>query len=162
MSLKIGIGSDIHRLVPGRRLVLGGIEIAHDRGLLGHSDADVVIHAIADAILGALALPNIGEMFPDTAAWTKDLDSKKILARVVEKLEKGGYAIANVDAVIIAEAPKLSPHLDAMRHSLAEILKIQPIAVGLKATTNDGLGSIGRGEGIATMATVLLVFESVK
>jgi 2-C-methyl-D-erythritol 2,4-cyclodiphosphate synthase len=157
MKFKIGIGYDVHRLVVGRKLIIGGVEIANDRGLLGHSDADVVIHAMADAILGAMALPNIGEMFPDTEAWTKDLASEKILDAVVERMEGRGHAISNVDVTVIAQTPKLSPHVAAIRHSLAKILKIDPGDVGLKATTNDGLGAIGRGEGIAAVATVLLI-----
>jgi 2-C-methyl-D-erythritol 2,4-cyclodiphosphate synthase len=157
MKPRIGIGHDAHRLVPGRRLILGGVEIPNDRGLLGHSDGDVVIHALSDAILGAIALPNIGEMFPDTEAWTKDIDSRKILECVREKMEAKGYSIANVDVAIIAREPRLSQSLDAMRHSLAKILGIESSAVGLKATTNNGLGSIGRGEGIAAVATVLLL-----
>jgi 2-C-methyl-D-erythritol 2,4-cyclodiphosphate synthase len=143
--------------VTGRRLFLGGVEIEHGKGLLGNSDADALIHAISDAIFGALCLPNIGEQFPETADWTKDLDSKKILKRAADVVAEGGYTVSNVDAVIVAQEPKLSPHFQRMRDSIAGILVIPPDCVGLKATTSELIGTIGHGEAIAVMANVLLL-----
>jgi 2-C-methyl-D-erythritol 2,4-cyclodiphosphate synthase len=156
MKIKIGTGYDIHRLVSGRKLILGGIEVPHGRGLLGHSDGDVLIHAIADAILGALGLHDIGEAFPDTAPWTEGMDSKKILEYSLKKVEEGRYAISNVDAVLIAEEPKLSAHILEIRSSIAAALNVEIANIGLKATTNEGLGPIGRGEAIAAIANVLI------
>jgi 2-C-methyl-D-erythritol 2,4-cyclodiphosphate synthase len=141
----------------GRKLILGGVEIDHHSGLLGHSDADVLIHAISDAILGALALPNIGEIFPDTEAWTDGLDSKKILRYVGSKLEEQKYHISNLDAVLIAQEPKLSPHIAKMRHSISSMLGIAAENIGIKATTNEHIGPIGRGEAIAAMANALIL-----
>jgi 2-C-methyl-D-erythritol 2,4-cyclodiphosphate synthase len=157
VKVRIGIGYDVHRLVDGRRLVLGGVEIAHGRGLLGHSDGDVLIHAISDAILGALALPNIGEAFPNTAKWTDAMDSRKILEYAIGRMAKQGYALSNVDSVLIAQNPKLSPHIAKIRQSIAQIAKVDIGDVGVKATTNEELDSIGSGLAIAAIANVVVV-----
>lgn len=157
VKIKIGTGYDIHRLGLGRKLFLGGIEIEHGKGLVGHSDADVLIHAIADAILGALGLPNIGEAFPDKETWTKDISSRIILEYANGKVLENGYTISNVDGVIVAQEPKLSPHLWRMRSSIGEMLAMEVGDIGLKATTNEGLGPIGNGEAIAAIANVLLL-----
>ncbi len=157
MKLRVGLGYDIHRLVAGRRLVLGGVEIPSDRGLDGHSDADCLTHALADAIFGALALPDIGHFFPNNDPSCLGMDSQRILARAVEEAHQLGYRVNNVDLAIIAEAPKLAPHLHAMKAVLARTLEIDPSEVGLKATTNEGIGDLGRGLGIAAHAVVLLI-----
>ena len=148
----VGIGYDVHRLIEGRKLILGGIEIPHDRGLDGHSDADVLTHAIADALLGAAGEKDIGHHFPNTDPSIKGIDSQEILRRVQAILTVGQLAIVNIDCSLIADAPKVSPHLQAMRTRLSETLQIPPQRIGVKATTNEGLGFIGRGEGIAAMA----------
>ena len=148
----VGIGYDVHRLIEGRKLILGGIEIPHDRGLDGHSDADVLTHAIADALLGAAGEKDIGHHFPNTDPSIKGIDSQEILRRVQAILTTKKLAIVNIDCSLIAEAPKVSPHLQAMRTKLSETLQIPPQRIGVKATTNEGLGFIGRGEGIAAMA----------
>jgi 2-C-methyl-D-erythritol 2,4-cyclodiphosphate synthase len=151
-----GIGYDVHRLVPGRRLILGGIEIPHSRGLDGHSDADVVTHAISDALLGAAGDRDIGHHFPNTDPAIKGIDSQEILKRVQIILMAKHLAIVNVDCSVIAEEPKLSQHITAMRARLSETLQIPVERIGIKATTSEGLGFIGRGEGIAAMAVVSL------
>ncbi|MDR1413695.1 MAG: 2-C-methyl-D-erythritol 2,4-cyclodiphosphate synthase [Puniceicoccales bacterium] len=156
MKFKIGIGYDIHRLVPGRKLVLGGITIEHSKGLLAHSDGDVLIHAISDAILGALALPNIGEAFPNSEAWTKDIDSKEILRYAKGKMINFNCEISNLDATIIAQEPQLARHITSMRSSLAEILDLETDSIGLKATSSEGLGEIGHGAAIAAIANVII------
>lgn len=157
MKIRSGIGYDVHRFASGRRLVLGGVEIPSDRGLLGHSDADVLLHAIADALLGAAALGDIGQHFPpDDPAW-RDIDSRLLLAQVAVLVEGAGFAIANVDATVIAEALRVMPHATAMRQAIAGILGIAVSDINIKATTNEGLGFIGREEGIAAIATALLV-----
>jgi 2-C-methyl-D-erythritol 2,4-cyclodiphosphate synthase len=148
----VGIGYDVHRLIEGRKLILGGIEIPHDRGLDGHSDADVLTHAIADALLGAAGEKDIGHHFPNTDPSIKGIDSQEILRRVQAILTVRQLAIVNIDCSLIADAPKISPHLQAMRTRLSETLQIPPQRIGVKATTNEGLGFIGRGEGIAAMA----------
>jgi 2-C-methyl-D-erythritol 2,4-cyclodiphosphate synthase len=158
-KIKIGLGYDIHRLVVGRKLIIGGVEIEHHKGLQGHSDADVLIHAISDAILGALGKQNIGVIFPDTAEWTKDLNSKKILEYAWDRMNESNYRISNIDAIIIAQEPKLTPYLEKMRYVIAEILQMSPADVGLKATTNEGLGEIGQCEAIAVIANVLMVSD---
>jgi 2-C-methyl-D-erythritol 2,4-cyclodiphosphate synthase len=142
--------------VPGRKLVLGGVDIDFNRGLLGHSDADVVLHALSDAILGSLAMPNIGVLFPDTDVNNKNLNSRKILLFVGAKLKECGFEIVNIDVTILAEEPKLSPFIADMRASIAEILGIQTSQIGIKATTNEGLGDIGQAEAIAALANVLI------
>ena len=151
---RTGIGYDIHRLVEGRRLVLGGIEIPYERGLAGHSDADVVLHALMDALLGAAGLPDIGHHFPSEDVRYRDADSRRFLEEVVARLHIAGYTPAQVDVVILAEAPHLASYLPGMRRVIAGGLAIEESAVGLKATTAEGLGAIGRGEGIAAQAIV--------
>jgi len=148
----VGIGYDVHRLVEGRKLILGGIEIPHSRGLDGHSDADVLTHAIADALLGAAGEKDIGHYFPNTDPSIQGIDSQEILARVQAILATKQLAIVNIDCSLIAEAPRIGPHLQAMRARLSQTLQIPPRRIGVKATTNEGLGFIGKGEGIAAMA----------
>ena len=150
--MRTGIGFDTHRLVEGRKLVLGGVEIAHTLGLLGHSDADVLAHAIMDALLGAIADGDIGQHFPDTDAKWKDADSLKLLEAVVERVRAQGWEVVNVDATVLAERPKLMPHIPAMRERLAQAMGVEVGAVSVKATTVEGLGAIGRQEGISAMA----------
>ncbi|WP_099203535.1 2-C-methyl-D-erythritol 2,4-cyclodiphosphate synthase [Miniphocaeibacter massiliensis] len=154
--MRIGIGYDVHKLVKGRDLIIGGIKVEHSMGLLGHSDADVCIHAIMDSILGALALGDIGKLFPDTDMKYKDIDSKKLLGNVVAIMLEKGYKIGNIDAVIAAQKPKLAPYIDEMRKVIANILKTEMENVSIKATTTEQLGFEGREEGISTYAVVLL------
>ena len=154
--MRTGIGYDIHAFAPGRTLVLGGVRIPHEAGLAGHSDADVLTHAIIDALLGAAALGDIGTHFPPDDPQYRDANSLDLLRRAVEFVATAGYRVVNVDATVIAEAPKLAPHVDAMRAALAGALGIETGAVSMKATTSDGLGAIGRGEGIAALAIALL------
>ena len=151
-TFRSGIGYDAHRLVAGRKLILGGVEIPHERGLDGHSDADVLAHAIADAILGALAEGDIGKHFPNTDDTIRGISSLEILKRVAVIARERGARIVNVDATLLAEAPKISPYIIAMREKIAGALQIASSDVGIKATTNEGLGTIGRGEGMAAMA----------
>ncbi len=155
--VRTGIGYDAHRFAPGRRLVLGGVEIPHDQGLAGHSDADVLLHAIADAILGAAALGDIGEHFPPSDERFRDADSQDLLRDAVRLIQAAGWTPANVDATVLAEAPRIAPHVGPMRERVAACLGIQPDAVAVKATTNEGMGAIGRGEGIAALAIATLV-----
>lgn len=157
MNLRIGNGFDVHPLVPGRPLIIGGVTIPFDRGLEGHSDADVLLHAITDAILGALALGDLGAHFPDTDAKWQGADSRAMLRHVLALAIDRGYVIGNVDATVIAQAPKLAPHVAAMRANLALDLRCAIDRVSVKATTTDKLGFIGRGEGIATLASIVLV-----
>ncbi|MBA3543772.1 MAG: 2-C-methyl-D-erythritol 2,4-cyclodiphosphate synthase [Chthoniobacterales bacterium] len=147
-----GIGYDAHRFGEGRKLVLGGVEIPHTHGLEGHSDADVLTHAIADALLGAVGEHDIGHHFPNTDESLRGISSLEILRRVGEILRAASYRVVNVDATLIAEAPKIGPHLAAMRGKIAQALGIGPECVGIKATTNEGMGAIGRGEGMSAMA----------
>ncbi len=154
--MRIGSGYDVHRLTEGRRLILGGVEIPYEKGLLGHSDADVLLHAIADALLGAAALGDIGRHFPDTDPKYKGADSRKLLARVLGLISDNGYCIMNVDATIIAQKPKMAPHIEQMRQNIAETLQIAVSQVNVKATTEEGLGFTGAGEGIAASAVCLL------
>ena len=156
MSLRIGQGYDVHRLVDGRRLVLGGIEIPFEKGLLGHSDADVLLHAVCDALLGAAALGDIGMHFPDSDPDYKDVSSCVLLQKCRAMLEEAGYRVLNLDATIIAQRPKLMPYIPAMRLSIAGILGIPADCVSVKATTEEGLGFTGREEGIAATAVVLI------
>lgn len=156
IMFRIGHGFDVHAFEEGRPLIIGGIEIPHDRGLKGHSDADVLLHTMADSILGALALGDIGKFFPDTDAAFKDMDSKVLLAEVVDMLGQKGYRLGNIDAVIMAEKPKFRPHIDEMRKVCASILKTDLSNVNIKATTTEKLGFTGRGEGISAEAVVLL------
>jgi 2-C-methyl-D-erythritol 2,4-cyclodiphosphate synthase len=154
VSVTTGIGWDVHRLVPGRRLVLGGVELEHDRGLLGHSDADVLTHAIIDALLGAAGLGDIGELFPDTDERFAGADSLELLRDVVPLL--GSREILHVDATVLIERPKLAPHKEAIRASLAGVLGVAPDRVNVKATRGEGLGFVGREEGIAALAVATL------
>ncbi len=156
-NIRIGNGFDVHALVAGRPLVLGGVAIPHDRGLAGHSDADVLLHAVCDAILGALALGDIGLHFPDTDARWKDADSRALLRQVAALASAQRWRIGNLDVTVIAEAPKLAPHVPAMRANLAADLACGIGDISVKATTTERLGFAGRGEGIAALATVLLV-----
>ncbi len=150
--IRAGIGYDAHRFKAGRKLILGGVEIPHARGLDGHSDADVLSHAIADALLGAIGAHDIGYYFPNSEEAIRGISSLEILRRVAEILTSQDYQIANVDATLIAEAPKIGPHLEAMREKISEALEIEAKRVGIKATTNEGMGAIGREEGMAAMA----------
>ena len=149
-----GIGYDVHALVEGRPLVLGGVELAHTKGLDGHSDADVLIHAIADALLGTVAAGDIGHHFPNTDESIRGIRSTEILSRVRDILDAHGAVIVNVDATLVAEAPKIAPHLEKMRLKLAECLRLHPGRISIKATTNEKMGFLGRAEGIAAMAVV--------
>jgi 2-C-methyl-D-erythritol 2,4-cyclodiphosphate synthase len=153
---RIGIGHDVHRLVPGRRMVLGGVEIPYDRGLDGWSDADALIHAVMDALLGAAGWGDIGGRFPPGAAEYKDISSLLLLGRVREALKEGGWRVSNVDATVIAEQPRLSGHMEQMRQRMAQALGIAPAQVNVKAGTNEGMGFTGRGEGIEVMAVALI------
>ena len=155
-GMRIGQGFDVHQLVAGRRLVIGGVEIPHDKGLLGHSDADVLLHAICDALLGAAALGDIGRHFPDSDARYKGIDSRELLRHVARLLRDQGYAVANVDATIIAQAPRMAPHIPAMVANIAADLGIEAGRVNVKATTTEQLGFTGRGEGIAAQSVCLL------
>ncbi len=154
--MRIGQGYDVHRLVAGRKCILGGVEIPHAKGLLGHSDADVLLHAISDALLGASALGDIGLHFPPEDAAYAGADSRALLRRVAELVRREGYRIINVDATILAERPKLRPYVSAMRENIAEDLQIAPSSVSVKATTEEGLGFTGAEEGIAAQAICLL------
>lgn len=154
--MRIGIGYDVHKLVAGRDLILGGINIPHDKGLLGHSDADVLTHAIMDALLGAAALGDIGTHFPDTSEDYKDADSIELLRVVRKLLKEKCYKIINIDAVIIAEEPKMKPHIPAMRKRLCEVLHLQEDELNIKATTEEGLGFTGAKEGISSQVVVLI------
>ena len=156
MSFRIGQGFDSHALAAGRRLVIGGVEIAHAKGLAGHSDADVLIHAICDALLGAAALGDIGRHFPDGDPKYKDADSRALLRAVAKKVREAGFDIANVDATVIAEAPKLAPHIPAMVKNLAADLGVGERSINVKAKTAEKMGALGRGEGIAAQAIALL------
>ena len=154
--MRIGQGFDVHPLVAGRRLVVGGVEIPHDKGLLGHSDADVLLHAICDALLGAAALGDIGKHFPDSDARFKGIDSRELLRQVVKLLADRGRRVVNVDATIIAEAPRMAPHIPRMVANIAQDLGVEPHYVNVKATTTEKLGFAGRGEGIAAQAVCLV------
>ena len=156
---RIGHGFDIHRLVEGRDCILGGVKIPHTHGLEGHSDADCLTHALADALLGSMGLPDIGHAFPPSEAKWKGMDSQLILKHAAQEVRKRGYEIANVDVSVIAEAPKIAPHIAAMRAVLSATLEISPDCVGIKATTNEKLGAIGQRQGICTHA-VCLVYQT--
>lgn len=157
--MRLGQGYDVHRLTEGRKLILGGVEIPYELGLLGHSDADVLTHAVMDALLGACALGDIGHLFPDKDPAYSGADSLKLLDQVVELLEEKGFRVGNVDVTVVAQAPKLAPYVEEMRRKLARGLKVTVDRVSVKATTEEGLGFSGRGEGIAAQA-VCLVKES--
>ena len=157
-SMRIGFGYDVHQFAPDRKLWLGGIEVPYEQGLLGHSDADVAIHALCDALLGAAAMRDIGYHFPDTKGNAYEgIDSKILLRRVMEMLREAGYELGNCDITICAQAPKLSPYIDAMQACLAEVMHVAPNQVSIKATTTEHLGFIGRKEGIAAYAVALIV-----
>lgn len=156
MSMRIGHGYDVHRFGPGEAVVLGGVVIPHHRGLVAHSDGDVLIHAICDALLGALAAGDIGRHFPDNDPANEDIDSRVLLRRVMALVSTAGYGLANLDATIVAQAPKMAPHIDAMREHLATDLGAEVSQVNVKATTTEKLGFAGREEGIAAHAVVLL------
>ena len=155
-SFRVGIGYDVHQLVEGRALILGGVAIDHERGLKGHSDADALTHAIIDALLGAAALGDIGGHFPDTDDRWRGADSLDLLRHTVDLLASRGYEIGNVDTIIVAEAPRMKPHIAAMRSRLADALRVVEDCVSVKATTDEGLGPIGRREGIAARAVALI------
>lgn len=157
MDIRIGHGYDVHALADGLRLVLGGIEIAHTKGCIAHSDGDVAIHAICDALLGALALGDIGKLFPDSSDEFKDIDSKILLRRVADMVSERGYAISNVDCTIAMQRPRLRPHIDSMRAALAAVMGIGIDRVSVKATTTEHLGFEGREEGVSATAVVLLI-----
>lgn len=155
--MRVGQGFDVHALVPGRKLIIGGVDIPYEKGLDGHSDADVLLHALTDAILGAAALGDIGRHFPDSDPAYRGADSRKLLRAAVERVEEAGFLIFNVDATIIAQAPKMAPHIPAMVENIAADLRLARTHVNVKAKTTERLGFIGRGEGIAAEAIALLV-----
>jgi len=159
METKIGFGYDVHRLVEGRRLILGGIDIPFSKGLLGHSDADVLLHAITDALLGAAGLGDIGELFPDTDSRYKNADSAQLLTEAFLKVRKNNFSIGNIDAVIVCQEPKLTPFKKQIQCMIASILGISPDYVSVKAKTNEGLGDIGEGKAIAAYAVTLICKE---
>ncbi|MDQ6973119.1 MAG: 2-C-methyl-D-erythritol 2,4-cyclodiphosphate synthase [Mariprofundaceae bacterium] len=156
MKIRIGQGFDVHAFAEGRKLMLGGVEIVHPLGLLGHSDADVLVHALCDALLGAAALGDIGHLFPDTDASFKGADSLILLAEVMRQVRAGGFELGNADVTVMAEAPKLAPHIPAMRQKLAAAMQVGADQLSIKATTTEKLGFTGRGEGIAAMSVALL------
>lgn len=155
--MRVGMGYDVHKLVENRKLILGGVEIEHEKGLLGHSDADVLLHAIMDSILGALALGDIGKHFPDTDEKYKGADSMKLLEHVYNLIKEKGYAIGNLDATIIAQVPKMAPHIQKMRENIARVLNTDINNVNVKATTEEGLGFTGNKEGISSQSICLLI-----
>ena len=158
--MRVGQGFDVHQLVEGRKLIVGGVEIPHDKGLLGHSDADVLLHAICDALLGAVALGDIGRHFADSDAKFKNIDSRILLREVLHMVREQGFRVGNVDATIIAQSPKMAPHIPQMVAHIAADLRVEKNAVNVKATTTEQLGFSGRGEGIAAQAVVLLLANS--
>ena len=156
MAMRVGFGYDVHRLVEGRPLILGGVRVPHDKGLLGHSDADVLLHAICDALLGAAALGDLGTHFPDSDEQWRDADSRELLRQTASRIAREGYRISNVDATIALQEPKLRPYIDQMRHNIATVLGMFVDEVSVKATTTEGLGFAGTGEGAAAYAVALL------
>ena len=154
---RIGLGYDIHRLVEGRELIIGGVKITHEKGLLGHSDADVLVHAIIDAFLGALALDDIGTLFPDTNPKYKDIDSTILLKKVYDIVKKEGYKINNIDSNIIAQSPKMMPYIPKMKEILAEALEIEPSEISIKAKTKEKLDAVGENKAIEANAVVMLI-----
>lgn len=155
--MRVGLGYDVHKLVDGRKLIIGGVDIPHEKGLLGHSDADVLVHAVMDSILGALALGDIGKHFPDTDEKYKGADSIKLLEFVYNLIDEKGYAIGNIDCTIIAQSPKMAPHISNMRENMAKALNTSTDNINVKATTEEGLGFTGAKEGIAAQSICLLV-----
>ncbi len=160
--MRIGLGYDIHQLVTGRKLILGGVDIPFDKGLLGHSDADVLVHAVCDALLGAACLGDIGMLFPDTDPEYKDIDSMKLLIKTYDLLKENGYSIINIDATVSAEAPKLSSYREEMRGNISKVLHTDSDSVNVKFTTSEGLGFVGKGEGINAMCIALIEKRSRK
>ena len=158
--MRIGTGYDVHAFEQGRRLIIGGVEIPHERGLAGHSDADVLLHAITDAMLGALALGDIGKLYPDSSADFKDIDSRILLRDAFALIKSKGYSVGNLDAVIVAQRPKMAPYIENMRKNIAEDLETETGRISIKATTTERLGFEGREEGISSQAVVLLVKAS--
>ncbi|MCH3982147.1 MAG: 2-C-methyl-D-erythritol 2,4-cyclodiphosphate synthase [Prevotella sp.] len=156
MKIRVGLGYDVHQLVDGRDLWLGGIKVAHAKGLLGHSDADVLIHAICDALLGAANMRDIGYHFPDTSASTLDIDSKILLKKVIDLIATKGYRVGNIDATVCAERPKLNPHIPAMKECLSQVMGVDEDDISIKATTTEKLGFTGREEGISAYAVALI------
>lgn len=156
MKIRVGLGFDVHQLVEGRDLIIGGIKIDHFKGLLGHSDADVLIHAVCDALLGAANMRDIGYHFPDTSAETQDIDSKIILRKTIDLLATKGYRVGNIDATICAERPKINPHVPAMKNCLAQIIGCDEDDISIKATTTEKLGFTGREEGISAYVVCLI------
>lgn len=154
--MRVGIGYDVHKLVEGRNLIMGGVNIPYEKGLLGHSDADVLVHAVMDALLGAAALGDIGKLYPDSDSRYKGADSIELLRDVTIRLQAAGYRIVNVDAVIIAQKPKMAPHIYEMRQNIADAMRVGVFDVGIKATTTEGLGFCGTGEGIAAQAVAMI------
>lgn len=159
MSMRIGLGFDVHRLVPGRPCVLGGIELPHDRGPEGHSDGDAVLHAVADALLGAAGLEDLGTLFPDRDPRWKDADSAELLSEVVKRVERSRLRVANVDIVIATEGPRIAPHREAMRERLARLLRVHAHAVNVKGKSLEGLGALAGGAGVAVQAVCLLELD---
>ena len=155
-NIRIGHGYDVHKLVEGRKCILGGVDIPYEKGLLGHSDADVLLHAISDALLGAAALGDIGKHFPDTDAAYKNADSLVLLSRVNEIINQAGYKVSNIDSTVIAQVPKLAPHIEKMRKNIANALSTELDAISVKATTEERLGFTGRGEGISAHAVCII------
>ena len=154
--MRIGHGYDVHKLVEGRKLIMGGVEIPYEKGLLGHSDADVLLHAISDALLGAAALGDIGKLFPDTDPQFKGADSLVLMAEVYRQIKEKGYKVVNIDATIIAQRPKMRPHIDAMRENIAKTLGVDIDCINVKATTEEGMGFTGEGMGISAHAVCLI------
>ena len=155
--MRIGHGYDVHRLVEGRRLILGGVDIPYEKGLLGHSDADVLVHAVMDALLGAMGAPDIGQLFPDKDPAYKGANSMVLLARVAELMREKGYALGNLDATVLAQSPKLAPHIPQMKENIARVLNVSLEQVNVKATTEEHLGFTGSGDGMAAHAVCLLI-----
>ncbi|MBE6558582.1 MAG: 2-C-methyl-D-erythritol 2,4-cyclodiphosphate synthase [Ruminococcaceae bacterium] len=155
--MRIGHGYDVHRLVEGRRLILGGVDIPYGKGLLGHSDADVLVHAVMDALLGAMGAPDIGQLFPDKDPAYKGANSMVLLARVAELMREKGYALGNLDATVLAQSPKLAPHIPQMKENIARVLNVSLEQVNVKATTEEHLGFTGSGDGMAAHAVCLLI-----
>jgi 2-C-methyl-D-erythritol 2,4-cyclodiphosphate synthase len=160
MNMRIGQGFDVHQLVEGRKLIIGGVEVPYEKGLLGHSDADVLLHAICDALLGAAALGDIGRHFADTDAKFKNIDSRILLREVAHLVREQGFRVGNVDATIIAQAPKMAPHIAHMVANIAADLRVEKSAINVKATTTEKLGLTGRGEGIAAQAVAMLLTDN--
>jgi 2-C-methyl-D-erythritol 2,4-cyclodiphosphate synthase len=156
MSVRTGIGYDSHRLVPGRKLIIGGVEIPHERGLQGHSDADVLTHAVIDALLGAAGLGDIGELYPDTDERWRDADSIELLRDVAQRVREAGFEVVNVDCTLVMQAPRLAAHKPAIRTRLAQALGVEEACLNVKATTGEGIGFVGRGEGVAALAVASL------